>query len=40
MSEILNMSWVFAVVFISIAALMLAFVLMAYARHTPTHRDK
>jgi len=40
MSEILNMSWVFAVVFISIFALMLAFGLMALARRSPVHRKK
>jgi len=40
MYEIVHMSWVFAVVFISIFALMVAFAVMALAKQAPLHRKK
>jgi hypothetical protein len=40
MPNIVNMSWVFAVVFISILAMIVAFALLWVADHDPMHRHK
>lgn len=40
MPEIVNMPWIFAVVFISLFALIVAFALVVMVKNGPTHRRK
>jgi len=40
MPQLVNMPWVFAVVFIAIFALVLAFAVAAVVKNGPTHRQK